>query len=137
MEEFPVGEPIIASKCDYMAEHGLIVAGKNGFAWRPKLGKHNRKWVRWGDVANVIPANPKYGIIQVQMYKRDKKGNLIIKKGNPIMTSKRKMKLTARINNGEDKAYYKKRRYDFPRLMMELHEKYKPAEIPATSDSRY
>ncbi|TFF84825.1 MAG: hypothetical protein EU518_02140 [Promethearchaeota archaeon] len=140
MESDPVGEPIITSKLKLDKENGLIIVGENGFSWRikagfstPMISMGKSKWVRWGDVDEIIPAKPEKGVIKIQMYKRDKEGNLVMKKGNPKIL---KWKLTVNRNKNEDKNHFINRRKDFYRLMNELHEKYKSPEPPATSDSR-
>jgi len=140
MESDPVGEPILTSKCGLDRENGLIVVGENGFSWRIKAGfgtsmysMGKSKWVRWGDVDEIIPAKPEKGVIKIQMYKRDKDGNLVMKGNKPKVT---KWKLSVDRNKEEDKNHYINRRKDFFRLMNELYEKYKSPEPPAVSDSR-
>ncbi|MFX1256938.1 MAG: zinc ribbon domain-containing protein [Promethearchaeota archaeon] len=135
-----VGDPIITSKCKFDNENGLLVVSNNGFAWRIQVGfgttggmyKHGKsKWLRWHDVANIIPKKP--GVILIELKIR-KKGSLILDgKGNP---KTKKWKLTLQQNKAEEKIHFRQRQQDFNKIMAEIYNQNKVEINPATSDSR-
>jgi hypothetical protein len=151
MSTDPVGEPILTSKCrldektgSFLVGHvgnGLLVVSENGFAWRIKVGvditgiSHmtktgKSKWVRWYDIANIIPVKP--GQIWVHIKKR-KGGVLLDKKGRYRVI---KWKLTLIKNKYEQGLHFKQRRALFGNLMIDLFNQ-KRVEIDSpTSDSR-
>jgi len=140
IEQDPIEDPILISKCRLGKNHGLLVVSDNGFAWALKFSFRSSwwdmgktKWVRWHDVSRIIPAKPKKGYIKVECYKR-KNGELVTKRsGTPKVF---RWKVIVERNKGEDKSHFKQRRSDFYRLMEEIYNRNKPSEIPVTSDSR-
>jgi len=83
-----VGDPILTSKCFHQHNTGLLMVSNKGIAWRKKTGVYDAmssapwtskssRWVRWHDVARLIPLDP--GAILVEVKKR-KKGSLLIDK---------------------------------------------------------
>jgi len=137
LSTFPLGDPIITSKCKLDRENGLLAASENGFAWRIKMGfttglasMGKNKWVRWHDMANIIPK--KEGVILVEMKIR-KNGSLILNgMGNP---KKKKWKLTIQPNKGEQRPHFIERQQSFNGIMTDLMNKYKGDTDPPTSDS--
>ncbi len=134
----PIGDPIITSKCVLDNENGFLIVSDNGFSWRIKMGMRSglassgkSKWVRWHDVANIIPK--KYGQILVELKIRKKGSLLIDKKGIPKI---KKWKLTIRQNKGEQKDHFRQRQPNFNQIMSEIHNKNKVDIDPPTSDSR-
>ncbi len=145
MSTDPVGDPIITSKCTLGSDNGFLVVSDNGFAWRLKMGyKQVRggalriglsagksKWVRWHDVANIIPKKNRVIIAQIKIRK---KGALKVDgKGNPKI---KKWKLVLDKNKGETKDQWKKRLDDFNGIMLEIFNRNKVETNPATSDTR-
>ena len=114
MNNLPIGDPIITSNtaCSLSHSHtflqSFLIISQNGFAWRvltigvgvvPTLvmdsvreanGKKN-KWVRWHDVADLIPR--KLGHIRVVIKKR-KEGALILDKKGNYKTKEWKLAIT-------------------------------------------
>jgi hypothetical protein len=134
----PVGDPVITSKCRLDADNGLIVASKNGFAWRIKMGMSSAlisagksKWVRWHDVAGFISKKP--GILIVQVKVRKNEQLIVDKNGNPKI---KKWRLILNQNKNEDKGHFIQRRGVFNQLMMDMWNNNKGETDPPSSDSR-
>ncbi len=134
----PVGDPIITSKCKIDRENGFLIVSDNGFAWRIKMGmttsmysSGKSKWVRWHDVANIIPK--KNGQILVELKIR-KNGALIVD-GKGKYKIKR-WKLTIKPNKGESSYPWKQRLDTFNNIISEIFNRNKVDTDPPTSDSR-
>ncbi len=134
----PIDDPIITSKCKLDNENGFLIVSDNGFSWRIKMGMRSgiassgkSKWVRWHDVADIVPKKP--GQILV-LLKIRKKGSLLIdKKGNPKI---KKWKLTLNKNKNEPTDHFRQRQPYFNQIMSEIHNNNKVDIDPPTSDSR-
>lgn len=137
MERYPVGDPILISKCRFEPENGLIVVSDNGFAWRMKggfkgsFGVHGKnKWVRWHDIAEI--KLKKKGQLLL-LIKTRKNGELKLnRKGKP---KTKKYILTLKPNQGEEKAKWKLRRENFYNIFSEIYNKNKGDSDPPTSDT--
>lgn len=152
----PLGNLIITSKCKLEEKtgsflvsnlgNGFLIASDNGLAWKKRVGvditgisyisgkKWRSKWIRWHDVANIVPIKPvKKGQIWVHIKKR-KGGALILdKKGNYNLI---KWKLTLNRNKAEAGSHFIQRRANFGNIMLDTF-KQKQVEIdPPSSDSR-
>jgi len=136
----PIGDPIITSKCRLGKENGLIIASKNGFAWRiqmtamrgPMYSAGKSKWIRWHDVDRIDLK--KEGVLITYIKVRDKNGTLKIDgKGNPKL---KKWPLILRINKNEDKGHFIQRRSAFFSVMSDIFNQNKGDTDPPTSDSR-
>ncbi|KKN27520.1 hypothetical protein LCGC14_0863760 [marine sediment metagenome] len=134
----PVGDPMIVTKCVLDSERGLLVASDNGFSWRLKAGmgtsmysRGKSKWVRWYDVANIIPK--KKGQVLVELKLR-KNGSLILdKQGHPKI---KKWKLTIRPHKDEPKSNYSQRQDYFHQILSDIYTRNRVEIDPPTSDSR-
>jgi len=138
MAQAPIGDPIITSKCKLDREHGLVVVSDNGFAWRIKMTMNTsrfaagkNKWVRWHDLADVIPK--KVGQVQVVMKLRKNGALKIDKKGNYKTKS---WKLTIEKNKDEQKPHFKMRQEAFNNIFTEIYGRNKVEADPPTSDSK-
>ncbi len=131
----PVGDPIITSKCKLNNQNGFLIVSDNGFAWRYQgssmYSAGKRKWIRWHDVANIIPI--KYGQVLVELKIR-KYGSLILD-GSGKLKIKR-WKLTIRKAKGEQDAQWRQRLGTFNQIMLEIFNRNKVEIDPPTSDSR-
>ena len=133
-----VGEPVITSKCKLNKEIGFLVVSENGFAWRIKAGfstsymsMGKSKWVRWHDVAEILPKKPGVVIVVVKLRKD---GALIIdKKG---FAKIKRWKLTLNKNKDEPGEHFKQRQADFHSIISQVFEQNKGEGDPPTSDSR-
>ena len=137
MEMYPVGDPLLTSKCKLDRDNGFLVVSDNGFAWRIKMGMSSSymsagksKWIRWHDVANINPTKPGQIIVDVKTRKNgalilDKRGNIKIKR----------WKLTINQNKGEQKNYWRQRMENFNPFISQIFEKNRSATDPSTSDS--
>jgi len=138
MAQAPIGDPIITSKCKLDKENGLLVVSDNGFAWRIQMGMGTarwsagkNKWVRWHDVASIIPK--KQGQSQVVLKIR-KNGTLKLdKKGNCKTKS---WKLTLNRNKDEQKPHFKLRQEAFNNILSEIYGRNRVETDPPTSDSK-
>lgn len=139
----PIGDPIITSKCVLDSENGLLIVSDDGFAWRIKMGfkqagiiraamsSGKSKWVRWHDVANIIPKKNSQVLVELKIRKN---GSLILdKKGNCKI---KRWKLTIRQNKGEPKPQWKQRLESYNNIMLEIFNRNKVETDPPTSDSR-
>ena len=137
IEKYPVGEPILISKCRFEPENGLMVVSDNGFAWRMKagfkgsFGVHGKyKWIRWHDFAEI--KLKKKGQLLLFVKKR-KNGELILnRKGQPKTT---KYIITLKPNQGEEKSKWKQRREGFYDIITEIYNRNKGDSDPPTSDT--
>jgi hypothetical protein len=130
---------------------GFLIVSENGFAWRntspigmglgvvtyiviDKVRERTGikdKWIRWHDVANIIPKKP--GQVQVVLKAR-KNGVLVLnKKGNYKI---KKWKLTIKKHKGEKKDHFKERKATFFKIMSEIYNRNKVEIDPPTSDSK-
>jgi len=141
----PIGDPIITSKCRLGSNKGFLVVGTNGISWRIKiswgevllvgaaafinLGKS--KWVRWHDVANIIPKED--GFVKVELKKRIDGALKLDKKGNPKI-----IRWSLRIGQNKDEkiAKWLSRFYTFNDIMLDLFNQYQVETNPLISDSR-
>ena len=133
MSTDPVGEPIITSKCRLDEKkgslvghvgNGLLIVSDNGLAWRIRVGvditgisymkkSGKSKWLRWHDVANIVPVKP--GQIWVHVKKRKAGAIILDKKGRYKLI---KWKLTLIKNQMEQGAHFKLRRLIFGKIMV-------------------
>ena len=136
-----VGDPIITSKTKDGLTWGFLLVSNKGFAFRQKkiileflsyTPRTSNKWVRWHDVADIVPKNP--GSILVEVKKR-KEGLLLIDKRFDVPKTKN-WKLTITLNKNENKIHFKQRKAEFNSIMMELFNQYKSDSDPLTSESR-
>ncbi len=105
-----IGDPIITSKCVLGKENGLLIVSDNGFAWRIKntamrgslISAGKSKWIRWHDVANIIPKKDGQILVEIKLRKR---GSLILDKKGYYKI--KKWKLTIRQNKGEPKPNFR------------------------------
>ncbi len=137
VSKYPVGDPLITSKCKLNNDNGLLVASENGFAWRLKMGMNTpmmsagkSKWIRWHDLAEIIPKKPGQILVKIKVRKNgqlklDGKGNAKIKK----------WKFTLARNKDEDKGHFTNRREKFLNLITEIYNSNKGQGDPPTSDS--
>ncbi|MFX1478744.1 MAG: hypothetical protein ACFFCI_11500 [Promethearchaeota archaeon] len=139
-----VGDPTITTKCVLDKDNGFLIVSDNGFAWKIvwgarqamgpawKMGQIGKsKWVRWHDVADVMPKKPGQVLVSLKIRKNgalvtDKKGVIKVKR----------WKLTIRANKGEPKATFKQRQPLFNQIMLDLFNQKKGEPDPPTSDSR-
>ncbi|MFX1337812.1 MAG: zinc ribbon domain-containing protein [Promethearchaeota archaeon] len=138
MQELPIGDPIITSKCKLDRAFGLLIVSDVGFAWiiketmrtsRWNIGK--KKWVRWHDVYSIVP---KYqGQIQVTVKIR-KNGTLQLDNDGNYKT--KRWKLTINKNKREEEAHWRDRQASFNNIMLEIYNRNKGETDPPTSDSR-
>jgi len=79
-----VGDPILTSKCNDFNYSGILLVSNKGIAWRRKrtiidgieiAWTKSSRWVRWHDVADIIPLRP--GLIQIKVKRRIKKRKTI------------------------------------------------------------
>jgi hypothetical protein len=140
LAEDPVGDPILTTLIQFQKKvSGIIAVSDNGISWRLvdrviAGGSYKNKWIRWHDVARIIPENIKKGKLKLEMYKR-KNGALIMnKKGEP---KRFRWRFWIGRAKGEPKKLFKAKRKDYYRLMNEIFEKNKTDEIPLISDSRF
>ncbi|MHA2394425.1 MAG: hypothetical protein ACXAEX_21005 [Promethearchaeota archaeon] len=146
----PIGDPLLTTKCMLGSDHGFLVVSDNGLAWRiqitygttaPVFKTGKSKWIRWHDVANIIPISgqkmgtktnkPGWVFLEV---KRRKKGTLVTdKRGNP---KTKKWRLIIRPNKNEEKSHFNQRLATFYDLLMELFNKFRIDENLPISDSR-
>jgi len=142
MDEYDIGDPILISKCKLAKRHGLLVVSDKGFAWRFKMSfasaniwratSGKSKWIRWHDVARIIPEKERKGKIKIEMYKRKGDGTLKMRWGKPKVF---RWRAIVQRNRGEDKRHFKGRRKDFYRLMNEIYKRNKVEQPPPYSDS--
>jgi len=137
-----VGDPILTSKCVLVQQqaNGVLVVSNKGIAWREKKSalrvldlsfSTSSKWVRWHDVAFIIPK--KAGSIIVEAKKR-KNGVLVIgKRGIPKTID---LKFIIKRNQKETKSQFEQRKTEFNTIMLELFKKYRSNTNLRTSDSR-
>jgi hypothetical protein len=138
-----VGDPVITTKCVLDKDNGFLIVSDNGFAWKIvwgarqamgpawKMGQMGKsKWVRWHDVADIVPKKPGQVLVSLKIRKN---GALVLKKG--IIKIKR-WKLTIRRNKGEPKDVFKQRQPLFNQIMVDLFNQKKGEPDPQTSDSR-
>lgn len=143
MIQFDVGDPILISKCKLATRQGLIVVSDNGIFWRLKvtaglvlkyphnpwlqmseLKFGNNKWIRWENIHRLIPEKPRKGKIKIEMYRRDREGNIRRKRsGKPVVF---RWRATLKRNKGENRKHFKARRRDFYRLLNEIFQRNKP-----------
>jgi len=133
-----IGDPLLTSKCKLDRENGLLLVSDNGFAWRIQMGfttgfgsTGKSKWIRWHDVADIIPK--KNGQILVELKIR-KRGSLLLDKNDNIKI--KKWKFTIKPNKGEPKAHWLQRQGSFNNMMLEIFNHNKVETDPDTSDSR-
>lgn len=139
LNEDPVGDPIITSKCRLGKDNGLLVACTNGFAWRIQAGMSTSmysmgksKWVRWHDVDRIDLK--KEGVLLVYLKVREKNGPLKIDgKGNPKL---KKWLLVLNSNKDEDKGHFAQRKSAFHKIFSDIFNQNKGNSDPPTSDSR-
>lgn len=129
MNNVPIGDPIITSPCQRAKSgaarspvNGFLVISENGFAWRNlavspgilitvaldgvrEATGIKDKWVRWHDVANIIPKKP--GQVQVVLKARKKGAIVLNKKGN---YKTKKWKLTINKHKDEKKDHFRERK---------------------------
>lgn len=137
MSTFPVGDPIIISKCNLNTDNGLLIVSNNGFAWKFQIrlmsniydiGKS--KWIRWHDVDEITPNKNGQVIVEIKVRK---KGALIVdKKGDPKII---KWKLTVQQNKDEKKDHFKEREESFYTILSEIYKKNRIEKDPLESDS--
>ena len=133
-----VGEPILTSKCKLNKEIGFLVVSENGFAWRIKMGfgtsyysAGKSKWVRWHDVAEIIPKKPGVVIIAIKLRKN---GVLIVdKKGYPKI---KRWKFTLNKNKDEPGEHFRQRQANFLNFISEIFNRNRVEVDPPSSDSR-
>ena len=133
-----IGDPLLTSKCKLDRENGLLLVSDNGFAWRVQAGMTTSmysmgksKWIRWHDVANIIPKKNGQELVELKIRKG---GSLILdKKGNYKI---KKWKLTIKPNKGEPKADWNVRLSSFNNMMLEIFNHNKVETDPDTSDTR-
>ncbi|MGB5910230.1 MAG: hypothetical protein WBH31_03440 [Promethearchaeia archaeon] len=89
-------------------------------------------WVRWHDVADIIPLRPSY--IQIKV-KRRKEGLLLTNKRGIPKTKNLKFQIAR--NGKETKIHFKQRKAEFFGIMTDLFNQYKSDTNPPTSDSRF
>lgn len=155
MENDFIGDPIITSKCvldtvDTLEQKGVLIASTNGYAWRSKrsvgriigggiigggLGAGRaaavkRKWIRWHDVANIVPK--KNGRV-IMIMKRRKNGELVFNRKGKYKGFMWKLWIVR--NKDEPKTHFKQRKQDFPNIMIDIWNRYKGEEDPPISDS--
>jgi len=136
-----VGDPILTSKCNDFNYSGILLVSNKGIAWRRKrtiidgieiAWTKSSRWVRWHDVADIIPLRP--GLIQIKV-KRRKDGLLLTdKRGIP---KTKNLKFQIERNKKETKIHFKQRKAEFFGIMMDLFDQYKSDTNPPTSDSRF
>jgi len=139
MNQYPIGDPVITSKCKLGKDNGFIVASNNGFAWRiqagygtPLYSMGKSWWIRWQDISRID--EKKVGILLTYMKVRRRDGSLKIDgKGNPKLT---KWVFKCHPNKNEDKGHYVQRRSDFYNIMSDLFNRNKGDTDPPTSDTR-
>lgn len=150
----PLGNPIITSKCKLKEVgaattdfgDGFLIVSDNGFAWKRRVGfditgitymsrkKWKGKWIRWHDIANIVPIKPvKKGQIRVHIKKRKEGAIILNKKGNYKLT---KWKLTINRNKAEEKSHFKQRRTNFGEIMLDTFKQKRVELDPPSSDSR-
>jgi hypothetical protein len=137
ISSYPIGDPILTSKCKLDNENGLLVASNNGFAWRLKMGMSSSymsagksKWIRWHDINNIIPKKNGQVLVEIKLRKQ---GSLILdKKGNYKL---KKWKLTIKPSKAEEKSNWMQRLANFNNFMMSIYNQNKIDTDPPTSDS--
>lgn len=155
MENDSIGDPIITSKCtfegrDVFSQKGVLIASTNGYAWRSKSSAGRivasgvmcgaisagraaavkSKWMRWHDVADIVPKKDR-GVIMI--VKRRENGALVLNKKGKYKT--RMCWLYVKSNKGEPKAHFKQRKRDFFNIMRDIWNRYKGEGDPPISDS--
>ncbi len=140
LEIFPIGDPIITSKCKFDGDKGFLVVSDNGLAWTIKIGIKStvfdlgkKKWVRWYDVVNV--AWSKDGFVLVQALQRKKDGEIKRKKEKEYKTND--LRLNLERNKDEPKDQFKERKARFGDIMWEIFQKNQARIPPAKTDSQY
>ena len=134
----PIGDPLLTSKCKLDADNGLLIVSETGFSWRLKMGMNTplmsagkSKWVRWHDIADIMPK--KDGVLILFVKVRKDSALIVDKKGNPKI---KKWRLILNANKNEDKHHFIERRAQFNTLMIEIFNHNKGTVDPPTSDSR-
>lgn len=146
----PIGDPILTTKCMLGRDNGFLIVSNKGLAWRilfnfettaPAFIKSKSKWVRWHDIANIIPISgqrigtktikPGWVFLEVKIRKQ---GTLVTDKhGNP---KTKKWRLIIRPNKNEENSHFNHRLATFYDLLTDLFNKFKTDENPPVSDSR-
>ena len=155
MNNVPIGDPIITSPCQRAKSgaarspvNGFLVISENGFAQRNlavspgilitvaldgvrEATGIKDKWVRWHDVANIIPKKP--GQVQVVLKARKKGAIVLNKKGN---YKTKKWKLTINKHKDEKKDHFRERKASFFKIVSEIYNRNRVEIDPPTSDSK-
>ena len=142
MAQFPLVDPIITSKCRLAGDPGFLVVNDYGIAWRfqrtfiyrgaeSATPKYTRVWIRWYDVANIIPK--KKGEVLV-VVKRRKKGVLKLDKGGRYKLKRIKFKINR--NKGEQKSHFKQRQDSYNDIMLEIFNRNRVEVDPPIGDSQ-
>ena len=98
---------------------------------RAAMSRGKSKWVRWHDVANIIPKKNSQVLVELKIRK---KGSLILnKKGNYKV---KRWKLTIRQSKGEQKAQWIQRLESYNKIISDIYLRNKVETDPPTSDSR-
>ncbi len=137
INEFPIGNYIITSRCKLDKHFGYIVVSDNGFAWRIKEGFRTaswnygkKKWVRWYDVYSITPK--KLGEIEI-VVKLRKNGALQLDNNGNYKT--KKWKLAIYKNTRENSEDWNKRLESFNEIILEIYNRNKVDTDPHVSDS--
>lgn len=137
MASYPIGDPIFTSKCKLNKDNGLLVVSDRGFAWRIKMGMGSSyysagksKWIRWHDVANIIPTKNGQILIEIKIRKD---GSLILDKYS--YPKIKKWKLTIKPSKGEQKSFWLQRLQNFNQFISAIYNQNTVETDPPTSDS--